>query len=147
MRLCVKIEREILRPLLLNDCLVFREHLTIEVECLLQRSILVEIAADRHKEARFPRGYGRGGVENVKLPAFGKENREFGGERQKNFKAPMPNKSQMCPDEQTRNGLHRENLRPAAPPRRSFARCSEHPQLGFAPVTLVANWTELLKQK
>jgi hypothetical protein len=50
MRLVVQIQREIFGVLRLDDLDVFGEDLVIEVESLLDRCILVEVAAERDKE-------------------------------------------------------------------------------------------------
>src|SRR5258708_6332246 len=89
----VQIEWKILGELAFDNCLIFRKHLVIEIERLLNRSILVKIPADGNEEAHLSGGHGRCRVQDVKLPVFREKDRQFCGKREEDFKPPAPEKA------------------------------------------------------
>jgi hypothetical protein len=69
----LKVNWQIFRILLFYDYFILREDLVIKIERVLQRRILIEIAADRHKHTRLPGRHWTGCVENMQPGIFRKK--------------------------------------------------------------------------
>ena len=54
----MEVERQVLRPLLLNDGNVLGKDLVIEIESLFDGGIFIEVAADGNEQASLSRGDG-----------------------------------------------------------------------------------------
>jgi eukaryotic-like serine/threonine-protein kinase len=113
------------------------------------------------------------GRDEVCIVPFGREGGKWqvstvGGDlprvrgRQRAFFLSQDNRMTSAEINESANGIEIGKVRPlfqthvaplaswsydVTPDGRKFIIVSEAPQLGFAPVTLIANWTELLKQK
>src|ERR1700729_320311 len=93
MRFGMQIERKIFRPLLFDNRDIFRKHLVVEVERLLQGRILVEVAAEGNEELRLAGGHGRCRVQNVKQSSSRKFHGQLRGEGQKDLEFSVPLKA------------------------------------------------------
>jgi len=89
----MQIERKIFRPLLLDNRNILCKHLVVEVERLLERRILVEVAAEGNEQLRLAGGHGGRRVQDVKQASSGKSNGQFRGEGQKDLKSSVPLKA------------------------------------------------------
>ena len=73
MHFLLKVNRQIFRILLFYDYFILSEYLLIEIERVLQRRILIEIAADGHKHTRLPGRDWTRCVENMQPTIFRKK--------------------------------------------------------------------------